>query len=222
MKTAAFLLSMLLSASASAQFDGVRTTITRIDSNAVWNAPADFMSVFHGTCDSLRGPAFQDCFLNLMKELGASAEAIRFTRLTDTTGYVRYFVNAGTIGVAYVFYPFRANENFGVTLVNGKPGMIDVDDFRWVDLTVLKKDPTYLKILDSFPDAAVWPGDRFHFDRPKCEALPNGGQRFIVQYLLKNGCHACENVGSVDFAFDFDRQGNFIGTRLVRVVRTVR
>lgn len=217
----AFLLLVFLSASASAQLDNPRTTFTRIDSNVVWHAPPDFMTAFHKTCDSLGGSAFQNCFLHVMKKMGASAEAIRFTRLTDTTGYVRHFVDAGTVGVAYVFYPFRANENFGITLVNGKPGMIDVDDFRYVDLIQLKKDSTYLGILDSFPDAAVWPGDRFRFDRLKCESSAGGGERFIVQYVLKNGCHACEDIGIVDFAFDFDRQGNFTGTRLVRVVRTV-
>lgn len=216
MKTAAFLLLAFVPA-AFAQSEKPQSHFTRIDSSVVWNAPADFMTVFHSTCDSLEGAAFQDCFLKVMKEMGASEEAIRFTRLTDTTGYVRRFADAGTVGIAYVFYPFRANENFGVTLVNGKPGMIDVDDFSYVDLPALKKDSTYLRILDSFPDAAVWPGDRYRFDRPKCVSLPDGGQRFIVQYLLKNACHACENIGIVDFAFDFDSHGNFIGTKLVRV-----
>jgi hypothetical protein len=154
-----------------------------------------------------------------MKEMGATSEAIRFTELTDTTGYMRRLVHAGSVDIAYVCYPFRANENFGVTLVNGRPGMIDVDDFQYVDLTLLKKDSTYLDIVNEFPDAAVWPGDRYLFNQPVCEPLPGGGQRFAVEYLLKNGCHACANLAAVKFAFDFDRAGIFIGTRLISVTR---
>lgn len=168
-------------------------------------------------CDSLTSPAFQNCFIALMRELRATSEAVRFTALTDTTGYVRHFIDTGIVGVAYVAYPFRANENFGITLVNGRPGMIDVDDFQFVDLTELKKDPTYLKIVGSFPDASVWPGDRFNFDQPSCTTLPGGGQSFVLAYIIRNGCHACEHIGMARFAFNFDKDGNFTGTHLIGV-----
>lgn len=157
-----------------------------------------------------------------MHKMGASPEALRFAELTDTSGYLRHFVDTGIVDIAYVCYPFRANDNYGVTLVNGRPGMIDVDDFEYVDLTVLKQDSTYLKIIDDYPDAAVFPGDRYLYNQPIVEQLPDGGERFIVRYSLKNGCHACMEVGFVDFAFDFNRQGDFTGTRLVNVVRLVR
>ena len=210
---------LLICSIASAQSINPESPTTRFDSTAVWHPPADFRKAFDSRCDTLRGTAFQDCFLKLMRKMGATREALGFAELTDTTGYVRRIVNAGTVDIAYVCYPFRANENYGVTLVNGRPGMIDVDDFQYVDLTLLRKDTTYLNILNDFPDAAVWPGDRYLFDQPGYKTLPDGGQRFIVEYMLKNGCHACANLAAVSFAFDFDSAGNFIGTRLVSVTR---
>lgn len=218
MKTATLSLLMFVPACVYAQTERGRALFMHVDSNVVWQAPPDFRTLLDKNCDFLKGRAFPQCFLKLMKKNGATPEAIRFTMSTDTTGYVRHFVDSGKVDIAYVFYPARANENFGITLVNGKPPMIDVDDFRYVDLTELKKDSIYMGIVDSFPDAAVWPGDRYHLSEPQYESLPSGGQRFIVQYLLKNACHACKNIGIVDFAFDFDSSGTFEGARLLRVV----
>lgn len=219
LKIRGIVLVLLVCATARGQNVQPEPGTPRFDSSAVWYAPAHFRKELDSRCDTLSGNAFQNCFLELMKEMGATSEAIRFTELTDTTGYMRRLVRAGSVDIAYVCYPFRANENFGVTLVNGRPGMIDVDDFQYVDLTLLKKDSTYLDIVNEFPDAAVWPGDRYLFNQPACEPLPGGGQRFAVEYMLKNGCHSCANLAAVKFAFDFDRTGNFIGTRLISVTR---
>ncbi len=206
---------------AEAQTSALAGTGARFDSSAVWHPPAGFREMLDKPCDSLTSSALQNRLIALMRELGATSEAVRFTVLTDTTGYLRHFVDAGIVGVAYVAYPLRANENFGITLVNGRPEMIDVDDFQFVNLTELKKDSTYLKIVDAFPDASVWPGDRFHFDQARCTQLPGGGQRFVLTYVIRNGCHACEHIGIAHFAFDFDKDGNFTGTRLLGVTSLV-
>ncbi len=219
LEAGSFVFVLLMCVIANAQSFHPGPAASRFDSTAVWHPPADFRQTLDSRCDSLGGVAFQDCFLNLMRESGATPEALRFAELTDTTGYLRRFVNAGTVDIAYVCYPFRANENYGVTLVNGRPGMIDVDDFQYVDLTLLKMDSTYLDIVNDFPDAAVWPGDRYLFNQPAYEPLTGGGQRFIVEYSLKNGCHACADLAAIRFAFDFDSTGNFIGTHLVGVKR---
>lgn len=194
----------------------------RIDSQSVWNPPGDFKEKMDKECAHLSAPAFQKCIYSLMRKLGASPEALYFTSLTDTTGYIRDFRNTGNVDIAYVFYPYRANENFGVMLVNGSPRIMDVDDFSMVKLTLLRKDTTYLKIVGEYPDAAVWPGDRYHLTQPEPETLPGGGQRFLVKYWLLNGCHACKRIGTVTFAFDFNKHGLFVGTRLVRVISLVK
>lgn len=157
-----------------------------------------------------------------MREDGASSEAIRFTEMTDTTGYVRQFACAGNVGIAYVDYPFRANENLGIILVNGDPPMIDVDDFRHVDLEKLKRDSTYLKLVSRYPDASLWPGDRFNTSEPHAVSLKNGHEGFIVTYTIRNGCHACEEIGTVRFEFVFGKEGRFMGTTLLQVIPSVR
>ena len=47
--------------------------------------------------------------------------------------------------------------------------------------------------------------------------LKNGGQRFDLDFLLRDGCHACVTVGLVKVAFDFDVNGKFVGTEIGRV-----
>ncbi len=213
-----FLICMTLSvAAAFGQGPARRLSMSRIDSQSVWHPPSDFRKLMDKECSPLSAPEFQRCFISLMRKLGASDQALEFTSMTDTTAYVRYFRNTGRVDIAYVFYPFRANENFGVYLVNGRPGIIDVDELSILDLPELKKDPTYLAIVRKFPDAALWPGDRYHVHQPTTDTLPDATIRFFVDYLLQNGCHACEHIGVVRFAFEFDPEGRFLGTRLVSV-----
>ncbi len=47
--------------------------------------------------------------------------------------------------------------------------------------------------------------------------LPDGGQRFVVPYVLVDGCHACARVGALQLAFDFDSAGKFLGAKVSRV-----
>ncbi len=44
-----------------------------------------------------------------------------------------------------------------------------------------------------------------------------GGQRFIVVYRLRDGCHACKTLGYARVGFDLDAGGKFLGTRVVDV-----
>ena len=156
---------------------------------------------------------FSECFVAQMQKGGASPEAIAFTKLTDNTGYLRDFRDTGRVDVAYVNYPFRANENQGCLLVNGNPRVIDVDDTSDIPKDDLLKNARYAELAQKYPDITIFPGDRNGTDYPAIEKLPDGGQRFIVTYRLLNGCHACERVGNVSFAFDFDRAGKLIGRK---------
>jgi predicted secreted protein len=125
------------------------------------------------------------------------------------------------VDVAWVTYPFRANENQGVLLVNGDPSPIDVDDFSRLAQGELNRDQAYAELKRAYPDISLWPGDRYSFDVPIAESLPSGGSRFHVGYILRNGCHACDKIGSAVFAFDFTPEGKFSGTKLMVVTDTV-
>jgi hypothetical protein len=53
------------------------------------------------------------------------------------------------------------------------------------------------------------------------QTLPDGGQSFIFAYALIDGPRAGKKAGWVIVAFDFDGQGRFLQTRLVRLTREI-
>lgn len=182
-----------------------------LDPKALWQPDMSIMQAMRDECGSFKWPKFEECLVSVMERSGATAEAVAFTRLIGNSGYMYDFREAGQVDIAYVHYPFRANENWGCLLVNGLPSVIDVDDRDILPLKELEKDRAYLEISKKFPDATVWPGYRYGTGLISVKTLPDGGQRFVVPYHLLNGCHACALIGSVRFAFDFDRTGKFLG-----------
>jgi hypothetical protein len=181
---------------------------------AIWkDAKKNIKSVFQ-ECRSKKASDFGQCFVSFMQEHGASPQAVAFAKLTDNTGYLRAFRKVGPVGIAYVAYPFRANTNYGYLLVNGDPPMVDVDDLKLLK-GALSKDPAYAKLLLRYPNAAIWPEDRFSTELPILERLENSGQRFIVAYHLTDLCRACKGLGKVRLAFDFDASGKFLGVKMV-------
>ena len=132
-------------------------------------------------------------------------------------GFMRDFKNTGRVDIAFALYPFAANENQHCLLVNGTPNLIDVDDYNLLPQEALKKNSDYSALLGKFPNIAVFPGDRSGTKFITAKNLPDGGQRFVVPYVLVNGCHACARVGSLHLAFNFDRSGKFLGAKVASV-----
>lgn len=195
-------------------------SITRTGPGAVWNAAPSFVGKVQAKCGALVSPKLGECFVGVMQEAGASSAAAAFARRMDGDAWMRAFRESGRVAVAYITYPFRANENQGVLLVNGDPDLIDVDDFVLPMKAALEKDHVYAGLVKRFPDTSFWPGDRYTADFPVSESRPGGGQRFHAGYVLRNGCHACEQIGSAVFAFDFAANGKFTGTKLMMVTDT--
>ena len=129
-----------------------------------------------------------------MRRSGASEAAVAFTNLIGNTGYLRDFREAGRVDVAYVNYPFRANENQGCLLVNGEPVVIDVDDVSKLSSEELMKNKQYAALAAKHPNAALFPGDRSGTGYPEIESL-GGRAALIVSYWLTDGCHACARLG---------------------------
>lgn len=189
-----------------------QSSVPTIDTKALWQPGMQGMADIRKTCGS--APDFGVCFAAQMQKEGASPQAVAFTKLTDNTGFLRDFKEAGRVDIAYVNYPFRANENQGCLLVNGSPRTVDVDDTSLLSQSDLAKNSQYAELAKKYPNIAIFPGDRSGTNYPVAEKLPGGGQRFIVSYWLLNGCHACERVGEVSFAFNFDGTGKFTGAKL--------
>jgi predicted secreted protein len=218
-QVAAFLLAVVASPALSGETAGV---LCHVEKSAIWKPGPEFLKILHARCDALAFPQLGKCFASLMKESGASPEALAFTGCMGNEAWLRAFRKKGRVDVAYLTYPFRANENQGVLLVNGDPSLIDVDNLALSTQAELKQDLTYGALAKRYPDISLWPGDRYGTETPVAETLEKGHLRIYVDYLLRNGCHACEKVGSVVFAFDFNSGGNFLGNRLMMVTDTTQ
>ncbi len=190
---------------------------SRVGAGAVWEVGPAFMDKVHARCGSLSFPQLGECLVGVMEQEGASPEAVRFTGTMGNEAWLRSFRETGKVDIAYVTYPFRANENQGILLVNGDPPRIDVDGAGIPAEEELKNDPVYQGLVERYPAVSIWPGDRFGTETPVSESLAGGGSRFHVGYVLRNGCRACEEIGSALFAFDFDAAGKFLGNRLMMV-----
>ena len=195
-----------------------QNSASRVGPQAIWQPGMQIMQAIRQECGS--APNFGDCFVAQMQKSGASPQAVAFTKLTENMGYLRDFREAGRVDVAYVNYPFRANENQGCLLVNGDPPVIDVDDTSAIPNDDLVKNAQYAELTRKYPAVTIFPGDRNGTAYPSAERLADSGQRFVVTYRLLNGCHACERIGDVSFAFDFDRTGKFLGRKFVAVEKT--
>jgi hypothetical protein len=187
----------------------------KIGPDAVWTPPADFRATVTKAC--AKASDFGVCFVERMRAAGASPAALEFAKRTENQGYATRFRDTGKVDLAYAEYPFRANENSLVFLVNGEPSMIDVDDLSRIDRKKFESNATYAGLLAKYPALALFPADRRAGLGASAGNLRSGGQRFVVVYQLKDGCHACAVVGDAYVAFDFDVEGRLVGTDLVRV-----
>ena len=185
--------------------------------DAVWTPPSTFLAAMHKACDKGAPARFGECFVAQMKKAGAPEAALAFARRTGNQGYLHDFRNTGKVDVAHADYPFRANQNQVCFLVNGDPSMIDVDDPKWISKAMLDANPVYADLLQRFPNLAIFPGVRFGETSPAGANLKSGGQRFDLDFLLRDGCRACTAVGSMKVAFDFDVNGKFVETQIGRV-----
>jgi hypothetical protein len=193
---------------------GNATAADRVTAAAIWRPDAGFMSRFHTRCDRLGGKAFDTCFVASMASAGAAPAALAFARRLDGEAYLQALTESGgPVAVAHLFFPFRANENDAWLIVNGWPGLIDVDDEPHLALAAMRMTAAYRAIARHYPQVSFWPGDR----GPAGPQIEAGGRRIIVDYRLRNLCHACAIVGRVRFAFNFAAAGNFLGVRLVSV-----
>jgi predicted secreted protein len=219
-----FLLVMLCAASslAVAQEPGKLAphAATRVGAAAVWNPPAEALAAIRQKCAEADAVHIEKCFLNEMKAALASPEAMAFSEsLAGTMGvvYLRAFRRVEHVDVAYIEYAFRANELEGVLLVNGNPSPIDVDDESFTMDADMRKNAAYAALAEQYPHISVWPGDRFDSKLPTVISTGWGTQTFMVQYLLRDGCHACAEIGTATVGFTFDTGGNFQAARVANI-----
>jgi hypothetical protein len=164
--------------------------------------------------------SFGECFINQMSVAGAPADAVGFTRILSQQsdgeiGIMTAFQKTGRVDMARVLYPLRANDNYGLLLVNGEPPILNVDELKKLDRAAMEQNVLYQAVKQRYPNMDLWPGDRSGEAWPQVLPQPVGGQQFILGYPLLNGCHACAHVGLARFAWSFDANGKFLGTKYI-------
>lgn len=189
----------------------------KIEASAVWQMPSQFLANAHATCDRSHSPDYAECMIVQMSKAGAPASAVAFTRELyreshGEFGVMTGFHPAGPVAFAWVAYPLRANTNHGFLLVNGSPGIINVEDLKLLDTATMKQSFQFQDLKGQFPNVDIWPGDRDGNMWPNSQDGPDGGIQFTVSYPLINGCHACARAGFALFNWNFDAQGKFLGT----------
>lgn len=194
--------------------DSTQASGQPVSSAAVWNPSPQILSAIREKCGRGDPGGVNGCFLSQMQSAGASPEALAFSKSFADNGaaFVRAFRNVGPVDVAYVEYALRANEFDGVLLVNGQPPIINVDSGKFASQENFSKDPTYAALAKKYSHISIWPGDRYHTSQPVVKHLESG-KAFVVDYLLRDGCHACAQIGTASLSFDFDKQGKFIGVQ---------
>jgi hypothetical protein len=188
-----------------------------IDSSAVWPVTPSFLAALHAACDKASPPGNSKCLIEQMAKAGAPDAAVSFTRELDKQSHGQFGIMTGfqkqsPVALAWVMYPLRANTNYGLMLVNGRPPMIDVEDLKLLDTKTMKASFQFQDLKNQFSKVDVWPGDRDGKIWPTSQAGPNGGIQFVVGYPLIDGCHACARAGFAIFTWNFDAQGKFLGT----------
>ena len=196
---------------------GAKKAPARVAVDVVFVAPPEFVDAVKTTCQDLQSDKLQDCFAKEMKKAKATPEAVEFSKQLGEPGFVRDFKVAGAVDIAYVFYPYRANENQSCLIVNGDPAVIDVDNHKLVGAGALKYNPVYVAMSKSHKEVSLWPGDRYGTETPDVEMGAMAGAHIIVNYRLREQCHACAVLGHAWYSFDFDTRGKFLGAKLIGV-----
>jgi predicted secreted protein len=189
----------------------------KVSINVVFPAGTQFIDTVKETCQDLRSEKLQDCFAREMKKAKATLAAVEFSKQLGEPGFVRDFKVAGPVDIAYVLYPYRANENQSWLVVNGEPAIIDVDNQKLIAGDNVKRNATYLALAKAHPQISLWPGDRNGTEYPDVEMGVNAGVHIIVNYRLREQCHACAVWGHAWYSFDFDSKGQFGGAKLIGV-----
>jgi hypothetical protein len=189
----------------------------KVGGSAVWQVPPSFLAAAHAACDNSAKAVDVECLIGQMVKAGGPAASVGFTRELyrqshGELGIMTGFQNQSPVSFAWITYPLRANTNYGLLLVNGRPAIINVEDLKLLDRKGMEQSFQFQDLKNQFPQVDLWPGDRDGKEWPNSQAGPGGGMQFVVSYPLINGCHACARAGFAIFTWNFDAQGKFLGT----------
>ncbi|PLY40848.1 hypothetical protein CSZ94_18750 [Janthinobacterium sp. ROICE36] len=179
-----------------------------IDARAVWTERS------LSACRSGQSHSAPDvCLLRTMQRAGARPQAIAAARMlvkANKAGFISAWRPLGTVALATVTYPFRANTNEGSLLIGSDGAAIDVDED-----SVREEDratPGWRAFAAAHPDAVPFgPADFVG-----STATDGGGQRLLFSTPLKR-CHACADDGALLVAYLVDKAGVVLERELLTI-----
>jgi len=190
--------------------------------NSVWNPTGEDINEISQLCETALAD-YDKCFIDEMGDY-ASSEAVAFTQSLAAQkgarlGYLTGLREAGSVDIGYVAYPSSRELSRGWVLVNGTSTIVDADDLALLPQSAMEKDPQFATLRARHPQIRLWDddNDRRPGTLPQQQPLPEGGQRFVIDYSLKDLCRTCMLLGHASFGFDFDPAGKFLGVKFVKV-----
>ncbi|HKF23156.1 MAG TPA: hypothetical protein VKE93_16395 [Candidatus Angelobacter sp.] len=194
----------------------------QISASSVWDPQASDLAQISQSCKTAQGEGYTQCFIDQMRNYGASAEAVAFTQTyaqqnRGMVAFLKDFRPVDAVDVGYASFPSGADFSERWLLLNGTPPVINVDDLALLPQAQMMRDPVYGALHKRFPKITLFDGDRSASDTPVSQTLPDASQRFVIDYPLKDQCRACPVVGQASFSFEFDAAGRLLGVKFVTV-----
>jgi predicted secreted protein len=181
-----------------------------IAASSVWVAPEGAVQELQSRCGPVQtGRAA--CYRAVAARHGAAPAAQEAIGLLQGEGHITGFRDAGRVSLAAGLFPFRANQNDAVLVVNGDPPVLDVDGPL---LLARLWDGARIGETAGSP-ALLFPGERVPLDAVRREETPDGGLRLLLPYALR-ACRACPTQATLWYRLGFDAGGRFDGVAFAR------
>ena len=150
-------------------------------------------------------PGSIDCTETVMRQLGADQSAIDFLR---QHGYLlSSFEEQGRIDYGRGSAPwFNMSRPTQQLFLNGDPAVIEVGAIpdHW------QSEPSYVPVVANDPTLFPWT----EYGQIVAQDEAGGVLTFEIAYPLRD-CRACQNIGFVVMAYDFDAEGHLTAERLL-------
>jgi predicted secreted protein len=186
-----------------------------VSADAVWKPEAQFVESIRKACAESSDPA--GCLAEKMAAVAPPA-AVAFTRSIHNEGWLRDFRKVARVDIAYVEYPFRANQNQGWLLVNGSPPLLDVDNLPKLPKSEMEENRAWSQLIARSPQASLFPGDRNGATDPLAILYPDGSEEFVAAWKVLDGCPACAQLGIAFLGFQFNPKGKLTATEFIEFV----
>ena len=192
-----------------------------VSQGAVWAPDDDDLADIVQACET--AVDYGRCFVDQMGSL-APSEVVSFSQSlleqgSSHAGYLKDLREAGAVDLGTVAYPGAAGFTEGWVLVNGTPAIVNVDDLKSLPQSAMQKDALFKVLNEKYPrlGLAVDQAERQPDLMPQIARLPDGRERFVVGYILKEPCQTCPAVAHANFGFDFDASGKLVGTTFIQI-----